>query len=72
VTYPGKQAVLVCEVLTKTSFLDKKQNRSHFMNLSKELDAVSVKLKPFFGNRKFILRLTSLDGLVMQEDIQNL
>jgi hypothetical protein len=71
-TSPGKQAILVCEVLTKTSFLGKRHNNSHYTDLAKELDIFCVKLKPFFGGQNIVIRLTSLDGLVLQDDIQNL
>lgn len=37
-----------------------------------ELDILSSKLKPFFGKRNLLVRLTSLDGLVLQDDIKNL
>jgi hypothetical protein len=71
-TFPGKQAVVVCEVLTKTSSITKNDPGLQFAKLSTELDIVVSKIKPFFHNRSLMIRLTSLDGLMLQNDIKKL
>lgn len=64
----GKSAVLVCEVLTKSSVLGTK-SKSGFTTKVSSLDLlssenISAKLKPFLGGRTLTLRLTVLDGLL--------
>ena len=45
-TFPGKQAVLVCEVLTKSSAQGKKESPINSSFLDKDLEEISIKLKP--------------------------
>jgi hypothetical protein len=72
-TFPGKRVVLVCEILTKTSAFDhKNEHGGSFHKLNAELGIIASKLKPFFGERKLLIRLTSLDGLVLQEEIKKM
>ena len=44
-TFPGKQAVLVCEVLTKSSAQGKKESPINSSFLDKDLEEISIKLK---------------------------
>jgi len=38
----------------------------------KDLEEIIVKLKPFLGNRKVVIRLTVLDGLLKQSTLCSL
>jgi len=67
-TFPGKQAILVCEVLSKTSGKDNNLN----VLSSKDLEEIAVKLKPYLGNLKIVIRLTVLDGLFKQPTLHSL
>lgn len=65
-TFPGKQAVLVCEVLTKSSAQGKSGSNTPSVSssfLDKDLEEIASKLKPYIGNRKIVIRFTFLDGL---------
>jgi len=74
-TFPGKHVVFVCEVLTKTSALGSVSSNPISKNqqqLADELDILAVKLKPFLGNRAVFIRLTLLDGLLVESSMKNL
>jgi len=72
-TTPGKNLVLVCEVLTKASMLGKKVKRVGSSPLTGEdLEIMRMKLMPFLGNRRFLIRVTCLDGLFFQKDVKSL
>jgi hypothetical protein len=60
-TFPGKHAVLVCEVLSKTTRLAKYSKDLKPISSSElilDLEEVLVKLGPFVGNRKVLIRFT--------------
>jgi len=67
-TFPGKQVIIVCEVLSKTSG---KGNNLNVLS-SKDLEEIAVKLKPYLGTRKVVIRLTVLDGLFKQPTLHSL
>ena len=75
ITNPGTTVIVACEVLTKSSVLSKStvgvvnQSESSFCE---DLDSVIAKIQPFFGDQKVVLRLTYLDGLLLQENMQTL
>jgi hypothetical protein len=68
INFPGKNAVLVCEVLTKSSTLGKGSKKDTFKKVASldllSSENISAKLKPFLGGRTLILRLSVLDGLL--------
>jgi hypothetical protein len=70
-TFPGKDTILTCEVLSKSS-RSGKEGENKFSALMSDLEVVSMKLKPFFGNRKVCLRITCLDGLFFQKSLINI
>lgn len=74
-TFPGTKAVLVCEVMTKSSVLGKSSKGNpittpSFVTLSPEI--ISAKLQPFLGGRSLVLRLTVLDGLLQHPTMLSL
>lgn len=75
ITNPGTTAIVTCEVLTKSSVLSKStvgvasQSESSFR---KDLDTIVAKIRPFFGDQKVVLRLTYLDGLLLQDTMKAL
>jgi hypothetical protein len=71
-TFPGKNAVLLCEVLSMTSFLGKDGKQKNFSPLTDDLEVIRTKLKPFIGNRTFCLRVTCLDGLLFHKSMKAL
>lgn len=68
VTFPGKQVVLVCEILTKTS---NSQKIGPFF-LKKSLEEFSAVLKPYVGGRQVVFRFTALDMLFQETTISKL
>lgn len=75
ITNPGTTTVVSCEVLTKSSILSKNLvgvvNKSESL-FSENLDVITAKIQPFFGDQKVVLRITYLDGLLFQENMQTL
>jgi hypothetical protein len=75
ITNPGTTTIVTCEVLTKSSVLSKStvgvasQSESSFR---KDLDTIVAKIRPFFGDQKVVLRLTYLDGLLLQDTMKAL
>lgn len=60
---------MVCEVLTKSSAQVKKDFSLNSSFMDKDLEEISIKLKPYIGNRNIVIRLTVLDGLFQQPGI---
>jgi hypothetical protein len=73
INFSGQHAILVCEVLIKTNFkIINKKEKKIISFTDYDLKEISLKLKPYLSNRKLVIRLNFLDGLLKHPTLAHL